>query len=110
MRTMFTGWRTPASPPAPRDHEARSMGAELDRRLDRALLTMEAMWSLLSEKLGVTDDELAERVVQLDLSDGTIDGAVRRPPLACPECDRTITRRFPQCLYCGTKIIHDPFA
>ena len=37
---------------------------DLEARLDRALLTMEAMWTLLRDKLGVTDDELGEMFKQ----------------------------------------------
>jgi hypothetical protein len=77
--------------------------------LDRALLTIEAMWTLLRERLKVTDEELARRIVELDESDGILDGKVRRPPKDCPHCQRRIPGRFPRCLYCGELIPPDPF-
>ena len=91
-------------------NRAQSKSDDLEQRHDRALLTMEAMWSLLRDKLGVTDDALVERIVDLDLSDGVLDGKVRRPPLECTACKRTTSRRFPRCLYCGAAVAHDPFA
>ena len=78
-------------------------------QIERAVLTMEAMWSLLRDRLQVTDDELVERIVEIDLSDGVLDGKVRRPALECGSCKRKIPRRFARCMYCGVDVQHDPF-
>ncbi|MHC4959367.1 MAG: hypothetical protein ACYTGN_13445 [Planctomycetota bacterium] len=83
---------------------------ELEARLDRALMTMEAMWTLLRNKLDVTDEQLGEAIVEVDLSDGVLDGKARRPAVECSHCNRKIPRRFPRCLYCGGPVEHDPFA
>ena len=82
---------------------------DLETRLERALLVCEAMWTFVREKLGVTDLELLQRVNDLDLSDGQLDGKVRKGAVACPQCGRTIARRLPKCMYCGQAIMHDPF-
>jgi hypothetical protein len=82
---------------------------QMEARLDRALLTMEAMWTLLRDRLGATDQQLLDRVVELDLTDGVLDGKARRPALQCPQCERRIPRRFARCLYCGAEVKHDPF-
>ena len=83
---------------------------ELEARLERALLTCEAMWSLLRDKLGVTDLDLINRINDIDLSDGQLDGKVRREAKNCPKCGRTIGARFTKCMYCGQVVVHDPFA
>lgn len=84
--------------------------AELELRMDRLVLALEAMWTFLRDKLGVTEDELAARMNDIDLSDGRLDGKVRRGAVSCPQCSRTISRRLPKCIYCGQAIVHDPFA
>ena len=92
---------------------ARRVGtdvAEVEARLDRTLLVCEAMWTLLRDKLGVTNDELIDRITEVDLSDGQLDGKVRKTPVSCPKCGRTISRKFPKCMYCGQAVAHDPFA
>ncbi len=89
---------------------ARRNLAQIETRLDRALLACEAMWTLLRDKLGVTDAELLNRINEIDLSDGRLDGKVRKSAVSCPSCGRTIARRFPKCIYCGQAIMHDPFA
>lgn len=87
----------------------RTKVAELEARLERTLLACEAMWTLLRDKIGVTDLELIERINDVDLSDGRLDGKVRKTAVSCPSCGRTISRRFPKCMYCGQAIMHDPF-
>ncbi|MHC4697099.1 MAG: hypothetical protein ACYTFA_10180, partial [Planctomycetota bacterium] len=83
---------------------ARTDARDVEDRLDRALLACEAMWSILRDKLGVTDIELVERINDVDLSDGKLDGKVRKTAVACPKCHRTISQRFPKCMYCGQPI------
>ena len=88
----------------------RANVGEVDARLDRTLLAFEAMWTLLREKLGLSDLELVERINELDLSDGKLDGRVRKTPVSCPSCGRTMSRKFTKCMYCGQAVVHDPFA
>ena len=90
-------------------NRANRSAEAVGNRLERALVTMEAMWTLLRERFGVTDEELVERIVEIDLSDGVLDGKVRRPALECHACKRKIPRRFPRCMYCGIDVQHDPF-
>jgi hypothetical protein len=89
---------------------ALSRAEGVDHRLDRALLTMEAMWTLLRERLQLTDEQLAQRIVDVDETDGVLDGRKRRHAKACPHCKRTIPGRFARCLYCGEPVPPDPFA
>ena len=84
--------------------------ADLEGRLDRTLLACEAMWTLLRDKLDVTDEQLIDRINKIDLSDGQLDGKARKTPVSCPSCGRTMARRFPKCMYCGQAVVHDPFA
>ena len=82
----------------------------LEQQCDKTLLVCEALWTLLREKHALTEEELIERVNQIDLTDGKLDGRVRRPPVQCPKCGRTTPKRFFQCIYCGAEIQGDVFA
>jgi hypothetical protein len=73
-------------------------------------MVCQALWTILSEKLQVTEEELVNRVNDIDLSDGQLDGKVRRTAAECPKCSRKVARRFPRCIYCGTMMQQDPFA
>ena len=74
---------------------------DLEARLDSLTLTTMAMWSLLGERLGITEDELAARVRELDLRDGRLDGRYTAPPAVCAECGRTFAAKRDRCIYCG---------
>jgi hypothetical protein len=90
---------------------ARAKAMEIEAKCDRALLVCEALWTILRDKLGVSEEDLVARVNEIDLTDGQLDGQVRRPSAhACPSCGRTIAKRFPKCIYCGQPVVHDPFS
>lgn len=73
----------------------------LEAKLNRLELVCAAMHSLLQQKLGITDTELAARVKELDILDGKIDGRMKLPPTTCPKCNRTISGHRGYCIYCG---------
>lgn len=90
--------------------EAQAGLAEVEAHCDRAMLICEALFTILRDKLGVTEEELIQRVNDIDLSDGQLDGKAKKSSaVTCPKCDRTISKRFPRCMYCGQPIMHDPF-
>lgn len=73
----------------------------LQQRVDALVLANLAMWTLMREKLGVTDQELEQRVQDIDLSDGQLDGKVRVGPWNCTACKRPNAPKHAKCLYCG---------
>jgi hypothetical protein len=82
----------------------RAVEGDLERaqqEVDRLSMIVEAMWSLMRERTGVTDEELGRRVEAIDLRDGKLDGrSVRAVPL-CEKCQRPASVRNGLCLYCG---------
>lgn len=89
--------------------DARIKTDELEARCERALLVCEALWTIMRDKLGVSEEELVNRVNEIDLSDGKLDGKVRRAAVQCNKCGKNVARRFQKCIYCGTPIETDPF-
>jgi hypothetical protein len=47
------------------------------------------------------DCMLAAKVVEVDLSDGVLDGKVRKVARTCTKCSRPVSQKHPRCLYCG---------
>ena len=76
--------------------------AELDARVDRLLLVIEAMWSMLKDD-GHTDEELAARIAEIDNSDGIADGRRTPPPVTCRSCGSKVMVGIPRCQTCGTE-------
>jgi hypothetical protein len=93
--------------------EAASVAEGMKGEVERLLLLSQALWEILREKHGLTDDELVKKIAEIDLRDGRLDG--RLAPSAsggvkeCPECGRPLGKKRPVCIYCGTAVVVDPF-
>ena len=89
--------------------KAKTSVDDLQSQLDRALMACEAMWTILRDKLNVTDLDLLNRINEIDLSDGKLDGKVNKSAVACPKCGRTMARRFKQEKFSTLVFLLDPF-
>ena len=80
--------------------------------VERLSMITEALWNILKEKHGYSDDELMERITEIDLRDGRLDGrAASNETLTCPQCKRMhVAKHRPLCLYCGATISNEPFS
>ena len=78
--------------------------------LARLELICEAMWGLMKEKTGLTDEDLLAEMARLDLMDGKADGKKEKSgPVVCGKCGRPNSRRHDFCIYCGNHIRVKPF-
>ena len=85
--------------------ESQAEVAVLRQDVERLLMISEALWSFLKKEHGYTDDQLAEKVTEIDLRDGQLDGKTTQPAAApCPQCGRVNAARRPRCIYCGTPL------
>lgn len=79
--------------------------------LERLYLVTQALWQMVKTATGATDEQLQERIRQIDAEDGRIDGKnteVTRP-IDCPVCHRRILSGQSFCLYCGAEAEASPF-
>lgn len=87
--------------------EAEARIQELETTRDRLQLICQAMWELLRGPHGLTDEQLVERVREIDLRDGQLDGKVTPTEVArCSSCQRVVNRRHRICIYCGAHNSH----
>ncbi|WP_445363503.1 zinc ribbon domain-containing protein [Microbulbifer sp. ANSA003] len=101
-----------------RSQNAKQMAANLELevgdiqgRIDTLVLANQAMWELLSERLGVTEAELIEKMGQIDLRDGKRDGKISTGNLKeCPSCGHKVRKQRANCYWCGTELtLSSPF-
>jgi hypothetical protein len=84
---------------------ARDLSREVEllkQSVEKLALVNAAMWSLLQEKAHLKDEDLVNRMQQIDMMDGVADGRIS-PPRAqiCAKCQRTLSRTHERCMYCG---------
>lgn len=71
-----------------------------DQRVDRLALICEAMWDLMREHTTLTDEDLANKLAELDMSDGNKDGRRQQISAACV-CGAMVNARSEICQFCG---------
>jgi hypothetical protein len=74
---------------------------EAHDRLDESDLITLALWELLSERLGVTVEQLRAKVAEIDLRDGIQDGKYSGDVPKCSGCGRKLSPSRTHCLSCG---------
>jgi ribosomal protein S27AE len=77
---------------------------KLRASLGKSMLICEALWEILRDKAKLTDDDLHNKMHEIDMRDGTLDGKNVRKAVDCPDCGRKVSARHPMCIYCGKVI------
>jgi hypothetical protein len=73
----------------------------MERQLERLTVTCSSMWSLLQKKSNLSENDLLEKIQELDIQEGRSNEKVNRGVVICENCSRQISSKYPQCLYCG---------
>jgi len=84
--------------------DVRAQNEIIQCDVEKLFMLTEALWTILKEKHGCTDAELVQRVQQIDLRDGKLDGKVAKVNPDCPKCSRKLMGKRPVCLYCGAEV------
>ena len=71
--------------------------------IDKLLLINRALWEIVAEKNGLSDEYLTQKVNEIDLRDGKLDGKITTAVRQCASCGKTIFAGHQKCLYCGTE-------
>ena len=85
--------------------DVRTQNEAITCDIEKLLMITEALWTILKEERGYSDDKLIKRIQEIDLRDGKLDGKVakQRNPL-CPKCKHALMGKHAVCLYCGTVV------
>ena len=84
--------------------DGRAQNEFIQCDVEKLFMITEALWTILKEKHGCTDAELVQRVQEIDLRDGKLDGKVAKVNPDCPKCSRKLMGKRPVCLYCGAEV------
>ena len=76
----------------------------LENKVDRLSLACQAMWEILRDHTGLTEDQLLDKIKEIDLRDGKADGKMTNEVITCPNCQQKTGTQTGTCIYCGDKI------
>lgn len=90
--------------------EVRSQNDFIIADVEKLFMITQALWTILKDEHGYTEDVLLRKIKAIDLSDGKLDDKVAKAEQpACPKCGRKLMGKRSVCLYCGATVIRDPF-
>lgn len=78
--------------------------ATTNDQIERLMLASQAMWELLRDQLGMTDDQLRAKMHEIDSRDGTLDDKMGADIITCPHCGRKTNTRNKRCIYCAEAV------
>jgi len=83
----------------------------VEHKLETLELACAAMWEIVREKLGVTEDELKAKMHEIHARDGEINGRIAAHATeVCPHCHhKLLTRGGKVCVWCGEALPVVPF-
>ena len=84
-----------------KDGVARDAATRLEDKVDKLALICHAMFELMQETHGVSDERLKKKIVEIDGRDGQVDGRITRRAKKCPKCEAMMSPQFGRCLFCG---------
>ena len=76
----------------------------LEEQMNHMALACQAMWELLRDRVGITEEELHAKIDEVDLRDGAKDGRIKPVLTKCPKCGKPSSSKNSACMYCGAAI------
>jgi len=74
----------------------------LNDRLDVLMVACQAMWEILRDEKGMSEEKLMNKIEEVDLRSGQKDGKMPKlGAVSCHSCQRPNNARHNLCLYCG---------
>jgi hypothetical protein len=88
---------------AKKSMDSRSEIQVLRAAIDKLILVDRALWEIIAESQGLTEEYLLNKVNEIDLRDGVLDGKIREPVRKCASCGKVLQQGYAKCIYCGAK-------
>jgi hypothetical protein len=87
---------------------ARDGVQDLRKRIETLALANQALFEILSERLGIKEEDVISRMLAIDLRDGKKDGKITWKAILCRQCGRTVSTSRLHCVYCGASVTDGP--
>lgn len=84
--------------------DATSTSLDLRKRVEALALANQALFEILQSRLGISEDEVVQRMAEIDGRDGVRDGKMAARVVPCRSCGRKVSTARQSCMYCGNPV------
>jgi len=98
--------KSDASGASVRTYSNRTDIEHLNEKIESLSLLTQAMWELL-EREGFSRKALEQKIEEIDLRDGKLDGRLAEST-HCPDCGHRLRKNRVNCYWCGAKVAGIP--
>ncbi|MGV3629316.1 MAG: hypothetical protein ACO1PN_16685 [Betaproteobacteria bacterium] len=81
-----------------------SESLRLEAKIDALALVCQALWEIVREKTDLTENDIEQKMTEIDLRDGREDGRIAGVMKKCPACNRPSHSSQSICIYCGASL------
>jgi hypothetical protein len=74
------------------------------QQVERLSLACQALWEIIRDNGGITEEQLHAKILEVDLRDGRVDDRLGPQVIDCPHCHQKTSTRRSQCIFCGGSI------
>lgn len=71
------------------------------RRLEVMALANQALFEILRDRFGISEEEVIYRMAEIDARDGKKDGKIGARVVSCRRCGRKVSTTRQRCMYCA---------
>ncbi len=84
----------------------RSAGevSDLKQQVERLSLACQAMWELLRDYSGMSEEHIESKILEIDGRDGRVDGKIATLILTCTACGKPTNSKRQFCVLCGARV------
>ena len=85
--------------------ETAQVAGDLRQRVELLALANQALFEILQDRLGLTEEEVLARMAEIDARDGAKDGKITPRVTDCPRCRRKVSTNRQKCMFCGELVL-----
>ncbi|MDB5340443.1 MAG: hypothetical protein JWN70_6062 [Planctomycetaceae bacterium] len=73
----------------------------LSARFEHLTLVTQTLWELLAQHGNLTQEQMFDKMQEIDLRDGEANCKIGKPTFLCNNCGHRVSATFEVCIYCG---------
>lgn len=78
--------------------------SEFNTNIEKLTLLCQAMWALIEETTDLTEEDLEDKILELEILRGDLFEEIEETAESCPQCNAAIPAAMDKCQFCGHEL------